>query len=172
MRLMAAFALLVLGCGSAQAAVPPAYGYGQSKSALDPILDLRALLGPSGGPTFTAQAMESPPTDAEFDAVLTAYHPSTTPGPRAAGPSRAPRSAEQYTVQLGAFSVRENAEKLLQKAKRALRAGEARIEDSQSGPRPLHVVRFGAYASRKSAERARQRAIDAGLAGAIIALIP
>lgn len=92
------------------------------------------------------------------DAVLTKFEPQIA----------RPAHDTRFTIQLGAFSQRENAEKL---AQRARLLGEARIEEAVSSGRRLHRVQIGDYASRSGAEHALAWALNAGLSGAIIAVI-
>ncbi len=171
MRLMAAIALLWLGCGVAQARVQPAYGYGHGSPSSRPVMDLSLWLAPSAGPAFAAPAPQSPPEEAVSDVTLTKYSLPKDAPPLMAQDVIAPETsvAPRFSVQVGAFSLRENAERLLEQA---LQAGEARIDETQAGVRLLHQVRIGDYATRLGAERALQQALDAGLAGVIVAIRP
>lgn len=166
---LACLSVAWIGCAAAWADVPPAYGYGRSLPGGQPVLDLSPWLSArAAAPLVAPPPLAEPPAmgleaGGPSDAVLTSYQPAEV------SIADSGQSPPRFTVQIGAFSKRENAEKL---ARRAESVGEARIEANGSGGQRLHRVRIGEYPSRVSAERALKQALNAGLAGTIIAIKP
>lgn len=150
--------------GSAQAAVPAAYGYGRALPSAQPVMDLRPWLAarPEAGSGLAlalapkerapaANARQETPAGPMPSSVLAALEPSQ--------PAR-------FTVQIGAFSVRENAERFLAQFSQL---ASGRVVETGSGTRRLHRVRMGEFSSRQAAEQARERLLAAGIGEAIIA---
>lgn len=165
----AALAVLLCTWGAARAAVPAAYGYGRPLPSAQPILDLRPWLSAnseagSGLALALARRERAPETAAPM-----AYAAQQTPdafAPPSVLAQLEPAPQARFTVQIGAFSVRENAERFL--AQFSQLAG-GRVVETGSGPRRLHRVRMGEFNSRQAAERARARLLAAGISEAIIA---
>lgn len=141
--------------GAAWAAPPAAYGYGRNAEPTGPVIDLRPHLGV---PTMASAPPPRALAAVEPTARLTAL--------ASAAPTPAASAEAAFAIQLGAFSERALAERVLSEA---AAAGPARIEQVEVGGRTLHRVRLGAFAAREDAETSLARLAALGFADAIVA---
>ncbi|MGY6553841.1 MAG: SPOR domain-containing protein [Wenzhouxiangella sp.] len=82
-------------------------------------------------------------------------------------PPAARAAAGDYSVQVGSFTARANADRLSEQLRGA--GFDAFIHPDESGARPIWRVRVGALASRDEATELRRRLLDqAGLEGLIV----
>jgi cell division septation protein DedD len=108
----------------------------------------------------SAPAPDTPPPAAASAPAAT----PTAPGPRAAPPSPAPaHGAGPWTVQLGTFSKRENAARLVSGLKS--HGFNAAISEASKNGHTLFRVRIGAERDRAAAQRLQGRLQAAGQKG-------
>ncbi len=158
----------------AQAGVPAAYGYGRPLPSAQPVMDLRPWLSaqPAAGSGLALAlaprepAPESSTPEPSATTALASQETPAAPGPASVLAELESARPARFTVQIGAFSVRENAERFL--AQFSQLAG-GRVVATGSGTRRLHRVRVGEFSNRQAAERARERLLAAGIGEAIIA---
>ncbi len=146
------------------------YGYGQAAApASGPIIDLRgsfedAPLAPAKRETYS-----QPPAPVEIQGPVDVRPPAgeeTALLGAAADDSFAyapPQAAGLYLVQVGAFAVRDNAERTRE---RASAAGAVLIDTVERDAGVLYRVRVGPWPSRDAAEKALLTVTDLGFADA------
>lgn len=126
-------------------------------------VEVEAILPGSEPPPPAPGPLEAalPPPAAAFESAYAAPppEPAVTVAPQAAG----------FYLQLGAFSVRENAERFTERMRVALAAMDAGLSIVASGS--LHRVHAGPYASRDSALAAAER-IGQALGAAPVMVVP
>jgi rare lipoprotein A len=117
-------------------------------SALVEVESIIPGTGPAAPGPITVEAPAGPLPAATAEAAPAA----ALPEPIAAA---APAQASGYYLQLGAFSVRDNAERFAERMRAVLAAPDASLAVSSSGS--LHRVQAGPYADRASAMAAAGR---------------
>jgi cell division septation protein DedD len=147
------------------------YGYGEAKApASGPIIDLRgsfedAPLAPAKR-EFQVQPQAPAPVQIEGPIDLTPPPPAGEEAALLGGDDSfayAPPPAGLYLVQVGAFSVRDNAERTRQ---RASAAGDVTIDTIERQAGLLYRVRVGPWPSREAAERALATVSELGFSDA------
>jgi len=158
------------------------YGYGRDVRAhARPPLDLRGTLraGASSDlladdafddvPAATPQDVASEAVEVAAPAVAPAAAPAVEHPAAVAAAEEAPtpaRPSGAYFIQVGAFAVPSNAERV----RTALLDVGSVVVDVREGPSvTLHRVRLGQWASRAEAELARDVVAERGFAGAVVA---
>lgn len=104
---------------------------------------------------------------AQIAATVSGVDPVVMSAPSGLSAAPAARAAGAYSVQVGSFTARANADRLTEQLRRA--GFDAFIHPDESGSRPIWRVRVGALASRDEATELRRRLLDqAGLEGLIV----
>lgn len=123
----------------------------------------QAAARPGDAPALPAAIVSEPAVDAPPAAPpppVVAKPPAAVPAPSAPVPAPAPlsASAEQWTVQLGSFASRDNAEGLLRRI--AADGVKGFILPLEEGGKTSFRVRAGPVAGRAAAERLRKQLED------------
>jgi len=135
-------------------------GASSSEAPAEPV-----AAAPAPAPPTAARAAEAQPT-ASAPAAPAAGHGDAAPAskPAAAHP---PGSSEVWSVQLGSFESRENAERLVRELKR--KGFTARVAAGEGRGREWYRVRAGPARDRAAAQSLARRLKAAGHAGSVVA---
>lgn len=157
---------------SANAAEPePLYSDSTPDSAPTQMVSSHDLMPPASlpipaakpSPASTASPGYGPATSSPFDQLSKTEVAPPQPPPPARSPPPVAAPPPGIYVQLGTYSVEENAQKV---KSRVASIGAAQIYTSQVGEALLYRVRFGPYDNAEMAEEILDRAHAAGLADA------
>lgn len=103
---------------------------------------------------------------AQIAATVSGVEPVVMSAPAGVSAPLAP-AAGDYSVQVGSFTARANADRLMEQLRR--QGYEAFIHPDEAGPRPIWRVRVGTQGSREEAASLRRDLLDrAGLEGLIV----
>lgn len=163
------------------------YGYGRASARGErPALDLRGRLGPQTAsalmdddafddvpaapvpaPVFTPAVASAEPQGGEGEAPAPVLVADVASQPVDAPLATAPAAVSgAYFIQVGAFANPANAER----ARSSLGdVGLVTVDVRAGASATLHRVRLGGWATREEAELARDRIVERGFAGAVVA---
>jgi DedD protein len=125
-------------------------------------------------PAPAAQAQAQPPAQAQPQtqprpAPATAKPPATTPAVAPSAPAKPSTSGSgRFAVQLGSFSVRENAERLVREMN--AKGFATFITPTSSSGRQLYQVRVGPTRDRASAEALATQLKRVGQSGSVVSI--